>query len=54
MVKLSQKIGAVMLADCIEAESELLTLREMSVSFDQGSYLAPPVVVTQEGVAAAR
>lgn len=54
LVELSQKIGAVVIAEGIEAESELLTLRELGVSLGQGHYLAPPVVVAQEGAASAR
>lgn len=53
LVELSQKIGAAVIAEGIEAESELLTLRELGVSLGQGRYLAPPVVVQQEGAAGA-
>ena len=53
LVELSQKIGAEVIAEGIEAESELLTLRELGVCLGQGRYLAPPVVVPQEGAAAA-
>lgn len=53
LVELAQKIGATVIAEGIEAESELSTLRELGVSLGQGRYLAPPVVV-QEEVAAIR
>lgn len=53
LVELAQKIRAEVIAEGIEAESELQTLRELGVSLGQGRYLAPPVVVSQEGAATA-
>lgn len=54
LVELAQKIGAAVIAEGIEAESELLTLRELGVSLGQGRYLAPPVVVQEGGASATR
>jgi len=54
LVELSQKIGAAVIAEGIEAESELQTLRELGVGIGQGRFLAPPVVVPQEGPGASR
>jgi EAL domain-containing protein (putative c-di-GMP-specific phosphodiesterase class I) len=54
LVELSQKIGAQVIAEGIEAESELQTLRELGVSIGQGRFLAPPVVVAHDGPGAAR
>ena len=45
LVELSAKVGAEVIAEGIEAESELRTLREMGVRLGQGRYLAPPVQV---------
>ena len=54
LVELSSKIGASVIAEGIEAASELTTLREMDVPLGQGHYLAPPVVVPHDGAGAAR
>jgi len=54
LVELSQKIGAAVIAEGIEAESELQTLRELGVGLGQGRFLAPPVLVPQDGAASAR
>lgn len=51
LVELSQKIGAQVIAEGIEAESELATLRELGVRLGQGRLLAPPVAVPNEGAA---
>jgi EAL domain-containing protein (putative c-di-GMP-specific phosphodiesterase class I) len=45
LVDLSEKIGAGVIAEGIEARSELDTLREMGVRLGQGMYLAPPAPV---------
>jgi EAL domain-containing protein (putative c-di-GMP-specific phosphodiesterase class I) len=45
LVDLSEKIGARVIAEGIEARSELDTLREMGVRLGQGPYLAPPAPV---------
>jgi EAL domain-containing protein (putative c-di-GMP-specific phosphodiesterase class I) len=45
LVELSGKIGARVIAEGIEAASELATLREMEVPLGQGRYLAPPRAV---------
>jgi len=42
LVELSQKVGARVIAEAIEAASELAALRGMGVPFAQGRYLAPP------------
>jgi EAL domain-containing protein (putative c-di-GMP-specific phosphodiesterase class I) len=42
LVELSGRIGATVIAEGIEAESEFLTLREMGVRLGQGHFLAPP------------
>jgi len=52
LVELSQKIGAAVIAEGIEAESELQTLRELGVGLGQGRFLAPPVMVSQDGASA--
>jgi EAL domain-containing protein (putative c-di-GMP-specific phosphodiesterase class I)/GGDEF domain-containing protein len=49
LVDLSVKIGAQVIAEGIELESELRTLREMGVGLGQGHYLAPPSIVSTEG-----
>lgn len=49
LVDLSQKIGARVIAEGIEGESEFATLRDMGVPLGQGRYLAPPLPVPQEG-----
>jgi EAL domain-containing protein (putative c-di-GMP-specific phosphodiesterase class I) len=45
LVDLSAKIGAKVIAEGIEMEPELATLREMGVPLGQGRYLGPPVLV---------
>ena len=45
LVDLSEKIGAGVIAEGIEARSELDTLREMGVRLGQGLFLAPPAPV---------
>ena len=45
LVELSEKIGARVIAEGIEAESELATLRDLGVGLGQGRYLAPPLPV---------
>jgi EAL domain-containing protein (putative c-di-GMP-specific phosphodiesterase class I) len=49
LVDLSAKIGARVIAEGIEIEPELTTLREMGVPLGQGRYLAPPVMLPVEG-----
>jgi len=46
VVDLSTRIGAQVVAEGIEAEAELLTLRDMGVPLGQGRFLAAPVEVT--------
>ena len=48
LVELSVRIGAKVIAEGIEAESELTTLRDMGVGFGQGRYLAHPLHVPAE------
>ena len=48
LVELSEKIGAKVIAEGIEAEAELTTLRDMGVPLGQGRYLAPPTLVPRE------
>lgn len=48
VVELSAKIGAEVIAEGIESESELDTVRSLGVGLGQGRYLAPPVVVSDE------
>jgi len=48
LVELSGKVGAEVIAEGIEAESEARTLRDMGVRLGQGRYLAPPVPVPPE------
>jgi EAL domain-containing protein (putative c-di-GMP-specific phosphodiesterase class I) len=48
LVDLSAKIGARVIAEGIELERELNTLREMGVPLGQGRYLAPPVMLPVE------
>ena len=48
LVDLSAKIGARVIAEGIEIEPELNTLREMGVPLGQGRYLAPPVMLPAE------
>lgn len=52
LVELSEKIGAQVIAEGIEAESEFRTLRDMGVRLGQGRYLAPPVQVPADDSAA--
>jgi EAL domain-containing protein (putative c-di-GMP-specific phosphodiesterase class I) len=52
LVELAEKIGARVVAEGIEAESEYRTLREMGVPLGQGHFLAPPVEVPGERQAA--
>ena len=49
LVELSGKIGAEVIAEGIEAESEFNTVRDLGVRFGQGRYLAPPVMVPAAG-----
>jgi EAL domain-containing protein (putative c-di-GMP-specific phosphodiesterase class I) len=49
LVDLAAKIGARVIAEGIEAESELAALRDLGVGFGQGRYLAPPSYVPAEG-----
>jgi EAL domain-containing protein (putative c-di-GMP-specific phosphodiesterase class I) len=51
LVELSQKIGARVIAEGIEAPTELATLREMGVPLGQGRHLAPPRAVPFEVLA---
>jgi EAL domain-containing protein (putative c-di-GMP-specific phosphodiesterase class I) len=51
LVDLSAKIGARVIAEGIEIEPELNTLREMGVPLGQGRYLAPPVMLPAEAPA---
>jgi EAL domain-containing protein (putative c-di-GMP-specific phosphodiesterase class I) len=48
LVDLSSKIGAKVIAEGIEMEPELATLREMGVPLGQGRFLGPPVLVGSE------
>jgi EAL domain-containing protein (putative c-di-GMP-specific phosphodiesterase class I) len=52
LVDLSAKIGARVIAEGIELEPELKTLRDMGVPFGQGRLLAPPVILPVEGPSA--
>lgn len=49
LVDLARRIGARVIAEGIEGESELATLRERGVPLGQGRYLAPPLPVPEEG-----
>ncbi|MGE0456222.1 MAG: EAL domain-containing protein [Vicinamibacteria bacterium] len=49
LVDLSARLGAEVVAEGIEAESELATVREMGVELGQGHFLAPPQPVLPEG-----
>jgi EAL domain-containing protein (putative c-di-GMP-specific phosphodiesterase class I) len=51
LVELAEKIGAQVVAEGIEAESELLAVREMGVRLGQGRYLAAPRPIPGEGTA---
>lgn len=48
LVELSGKIGAEVIAEGIEVESEFTTLRDMGVHLGQGRYLAPPRMVPDD------
>lgn len=48
LVDLSQRIGAQVIAEGIEAESELHVLHELGVRLGQGRFLAPPLPVPGE------
>jgi len=52
LVDLSAKIGAKVIAEGIEIEPELATLRDMGVPLGQGRYLGPPVLVGASETAA--
>jgi EAL domain-containing protein (putative c-di-GMP-specific phosphodiesterase class I) len=52
LVDLSAKIGAKVIAEGIEMEPELATLREMGVPLGQGRFLGPPVLVSATETAA--
>jgi EAL domain-containing protein (putative c-di-GMP-specific phosphodiesterase class I) len=52
LVDLSAKIGARVIAEGIEMEPELATLREMGVPLGQGRFLGPPVLVMAPETAA--
>ncbi len=47
LVEISDKIGARVIAEGIEAEAELTTLRDMGIPLGQGRYLGPPVAVPE-------
>jgi EAL domain-containing protein (putative c-di-GMP-specific phosphodiesterase class I) len=49
LVELSQKVGAQVIAEGIEDESELLTLRDLGVRLGQGRFLASPAPVPRAG-----
>jgi EAL domain-containing protein (putative c-di-GMP-specific phosphodiesterase class I) len=49
LVDLSGRIGAQVVAEGIEAEAELATLRDMGVPLGQGRFLAAPALVPTEG-----
>jgi EAL domain-containing protein (putative c-di-GMP-specific phosphodiesterase class I) len=48
VVDLSGRIGAQVVAEGIEAEAELLTLRDMGVPLGQGRFLSAPAVVAAD------
>lgn len=48
LVDLARRIGAQVIAEGIEVETEYRTLRDMGLVLGQGRYLAAPVVVTDE------
>jgi len=52
LVDLSSRIGAKVIAEGIEMEPELATLREMGVPLGQGRFLGPPVLVSTAETAA--
>jgi EAL domain-containing protein (putative c-di-GMP-specific phosphodiesterase class I) len=49
LVELSTKIGAQVIAEGIESESELSALRDLGVFLGQGRYLAAPMPVPPPG-----
>lgn len=49
LVELADKIGAQVIAEGIEAESELTAVRDMGVRLGQGRYLAAPAPILEEG-----
>jgi EAL domain-containing protein (putative c-di-GMP-specific phosphodiesterase class I) len=49
LVDLSGRIGAQVVAEGIEAEAELATLREMGVPLGQGRFLCAPALIPPEG-----
>jgi EAL domain-containing protein (putative c-di-GMP-specific phosphodiesterase class I) len=51
LVELAEKIGAQVVAEGIEAESELLAVRDMGVRLGQGRYLAAPAPIPGESTA---
>lgn len=51
LVDLADRIGAAVIAEGIEAESELTTLRDMGVCLGQGRHLAPPRPVPSQELA---
>jgi len=51
LVELAEKIGAQVVAEGIEAESELLAVRDMGVRLGQGRYLAAPAPILEESTA---
>jgi EAL domain-containing protein (putative c-di-GMP-specific phosphodiesterase class I)/GGDEF domain-containing protein len=52
LVDLSGRIGARVVAEGIEAEAELSTVRDMGVPLGQGRFLAAPALIPSEGVPA--
>lgn len=48
LVDLARRIGAQVIAEGIEAESEYRTLRDMGLRLGQGRYLGPPVLAAAE------
>jgi EAL domain-containing protein (putative c-di-GMP-specific phosphodiesterase class I) len=53
VVELSAKIGAEVIAEGIEHEAELVTLRRLGVTLGQGRHLGPPVMLVLDGAGAA-
>jgi EAL domain-containing protein (putative c-di-GMP-specific phosphodiesterase class I) len=51
LVDLSEKIGAQVIAEGIEAESELAVLLDLGVGLGQGRYFTAPELVPVEGAA---
>jgi EAL domain-containing protein (putative c-di-GMP-specific phosphodiesterase class I)/GGDEF domain-containing protein len=52
LVELSNKIGAQVIAEGIESESELIALRDLGVFLGRGRYLAAPAPLPPAGIAA--